>query len=277
MRNALGAVQSLLVFGGASDIGASIAERLVRNSCRAVVLAGRHADAMAPVADRLRSAGAEVALTAWDALDTGSHADAVKTAWSAMPSTSPGDADDAVGRGATAGETAGTDVDCVLFAAGVLGDQARFEANPETAAEAVTANYTGAVTTLLYVARRLEEQGHGTIIVLSSVAGARARRSNYVYGSSKAGLDAFAQGLGDALVGSGVRVIIVRPGFVHTSMTQGLERAPLAATPDNVAGAVAGALGSGKETVWVPGTFRYLMAVFRQLPRPVWRRISANR
>lgn len=277
MRNALGAVQSLLVFGGASDIGASIAERLVRDSCRAVVLAGRHPDAMAPVADRLRSAGAEVAMTAWDALDTGSHADAVKTAWSAMPSASPGDDHDAVGRGAAAGDMAGPDVDCVLLAGGVLGDQAQFEANPGTAAEMLTANYTGAATTLLHAARRLEEQGHGTIVVLSSVAGERARASNYVYGSSKAGLDAFAQGLGDALVGSGVRVIVVRPGFVHTSMTQGLERAPLATTPDKVADAVAGALASGKETVWVPGTFRYLMAVLRQLPRPVWRRISANR
>ena len=267
MRNALGAVQSLIVFGGASDIGASIAQRLVADGCRSVVLAGRHRDAMQPIAERLRRAGADVAITAWDALDSGSHADAVKTAWIALPSASTG----------VARDPGGQEVDCVVVAAGVLGDQARYEANPESATEALTVNYVGPVSTLLHLAQRFKEQGHGTIVVLSSVAGERARRSNYVYGSSKAGLDAFAQGLGDALVGSSVRVIVVRPGFVYTSLTRGLEPAPLATTPDKVADAVAHALATGKETVWVPGTFRHLMAVCRQLPRPVWRRISANR
>jgi decaprenylphospho-beta-D-erythro-pentofuranosid-2-ulose 2-reductase len=256
VKNALGAVQSLLVLGGASDIGRSIAERLIRDDCRAVVLAGRRPEAMAPVADALRAAGAEAAVTAWDALDVGSHGDAVKSAWEAMPTR---------------------DVDCVVLAAGVLGEQSRFEDDPAAAAEAVSANYTGAVSTLLHVAQRMRQQGHGTIVVMSSVAGERARRSNFVYGSSKAGLDAFAQGRGDSLVGSGVRVIVVRPGYVHTSMTAGKEPAPLATTPEAVADAVAGALASGKEIVWVPNAFRYLMIVFRHLPRPVWRKVSANR
>lgn len=257
MRNALGAVQSLLVLGGSSDIGAAIAERLVDDGCRSVVLAGRHPATMDPVADKLRSGGAEVALTHWDALDTGGHADAVKAAWAAMP----GDGD----------------VDCVVLTAGVLGDQANFEDDPSSAADALTANYTGSVTTLLHVAKHLREQGHGTIVVLSSVAGERARKSNFVYGSSKAGLDAFSQGLADSLVGSGVRLMVVRPGFVHTSMTEHKEPAPLATTPDKVADAVSGALASGKEIVWVPGTFRYLMIAFRHLPRPLWRKVSANR
>lgn len=258
VRNALGAVQSVVVLGGASDIGAAITQRLVRDGCRSVVLAGRRPDALAQVADKLRDGGAEVALTAWDALDIGSHGDAVKSAWEAVPG--------------------GGDVDCVIMAAGVLGDQAHFEDDPSAAAEALTANYTGPVSTLLHVAQRLRQQGHGSIVVLSSVAGERARKSNFVYGSSKAGLDAFSQGLADSLVGTGVRVVVVRPGYVHTSMTEGKEPAPLATTPDAVADAVAGALASGnKEIVWVPGTFRYLMTVFRHLPRPVWRKVSANR
>jgi decaprenylphospho-beta-D-erythro-pentofuranosid-2-ulose 2-reductase len=258
VQNALGAVQSLLVLGGASDIGAAIAERMVADGCRSVVLAGRHPEAMDPVAEKLRAAGAEVALTSWDALDVGGHGDAVKAAWAALPG--------------------GGDIDCVLLAAGVLGDQQQLEADPAGAAEVLTANYTGPVTTLLHTSHRLREQGHGTIVVLSSVAGERARRSNFVYGSSKAGLDAFAQGLGDSLVGSGVRVLIVRPGFVHTSMTEHKEPAPLATTADAVAEAVAGALASGrKEIVWVPNTFRYLMTVFRHMPRPLWRKVSANR
>lgn len=258
MRNALGSVQSVVVLGGGSDIGAAITERLVRDGCRSVVLAGRRPEAMAPVADRLRGAGAQVEVTAWDALDIGSHGDAVKAAWDAVPG--------------------GGDVDCVVLAAGVLGDQAHFEDDPTAAAEALTANYTGPVATLLHVAQRLRQQGHGSIVVLSSVAGERARRSNFVYGSSKAGLDAFAQGLGDSLVGAGVRVVVVRPGYVHTSMTEGKDPAPLATTPEVVADAVAGALASGgKEIVWVPNTFRYLMTVFRHLPRGVWRKVSANR
>jgi decaprenylphospho-beta-D-erythro-pentofuranosid-2-ulose 2-reductase len=254
VQNALGAVQSLLVLGGSSDIGAAIAERLVPGGCRTVVLAGRRIEAMEPVADRLRAAGAVVALTGWDAVDIGGHADAVKAAWDA----------------------AAIDIDCVVLASGVLGDQPHLEDDPTAAAELVVANYAGPVSTLLHVGRRLEEQGHGTIVVLSSVAGERARRSNFVYGSSKAGLDAFAQGLADRLVPAGVRVVVVRPGFVRSSMTEGREPAPLATTPAAVAEAVTGAIASGKDTVWVPGTFRYVMAAFRHLPRPLWRRVSAN-
>jgi decaprenylphospho-beta-D-erythro-pentofuranosid-2-ulose 2-reductase len=261
VRNALGAVQSLLVLGGSSDIGAAIAERLASDGCRRIVLAGRRPDGMAPVADRLRAAGAEVAVTAWDATDIGGHADAVKTAFDAVP-TGPG--------------AAGGDVDCVLLAAGVLGDQPHLEDDPAAAAELAVANYGGPVSTLLHVSRRLQEQGHGTIVVLSSVAGERVRRSNFVYGSTKAGLDGFCQGLADALDGSGVDVMVVRPGFVHSSMTEGREAPPLATTPQAVADAVADGLASGRHTVWVPGTFRYVMSAFRHLPRPVWRRLSAR-
>lgn len=259
MRNALGSVQSLLVLGGASDIGAAVAERLVSDGCSSVVLAGRHPDAMEPVADRLRGTGegVSVSVTAWDALDVGSHGDAVKAGWEAVEG--------------------GSDIDCVVLAVGVLGDQAGFEANPGSAAEVIGTNYTGAVTTLLHVASRMREQGHGTIIVLSSVAGERARKSNYVYGSTKAGLDTFAQGLGDALVSDGIRVIVVRPGFVHTSMTEGKEAAPLATSPDKVADAVAKALAGRQETVWVPNAFRFLMSAFRHLPRTLWRKVSADR
>jgi decaprenylphospho-beta-D-erythro-pentofuranosid-2-ulose 2-reductase len=254
VQNALGAVQSLLVLGGSSDIGAAIAERLVPDGCRTVVLAGRRPESMEPVAARLRGAGATVAMTNWDAVDVGGHADAVKAAWDA----------------------AAVDVDCVVLASGVLGDQSHLEDDPTAAAELAVANYAGPVSTLLHVARRLEEQGHGVIVVLSSVAGERARRSNFVYGSSKAGLDAFAQGLGDALVARGVRVVVVRPGFVRSSMTDGRDPAPLATTPAAVAEAVARAIASGRATVWVPGTLRYLMAALRHLPRPLWRRVSAD-
>ncbi len=256
MRNALGAVQSVVVLGGSSDIGAAIADRLVASGCRAVVLAGRSPEAMAPVAERLATAGATtLATTRWDALDIDGHEGAVDAAFAAV----------------------GADVDLVLLAAGVLGDQRAFEADPTEAARAVSANYTGAVSTLLHVAARLRHQGHGTIVVLSSVAGERTRTSNFVYGSSKAGLDAFAQGLGDSLVGTGVGVLVVRPGFVTSSMTEGMDPAPLSTTPEAVADAVVDGLAKGREIVWVPAPLRVLMGAFRHLPRPLWRKVSAGR
>lgn len=255
MRNALGAVQSLLVLGGTSDIGAAIAERLVRDGCTTVVLAARRPDAAETVADRLRTAGAtSVETVEWDALNIGAQGPTIDGVF------------DAHG-----------DIDCVLVAAAVLGDQEAFERDPEAAAEAMTANYTGPASALLHVARRLRAQGHGAVVVLSSVAAERARRGSYVYSSSKAALDSFTQGLSDSLVGSGARVLLVRPGFVHSRMTEGRDPQPLATTPEAVADAVAAALASGRETVWVPGPLRWVMSALRHLPRPLWRRVSTNR
>ena len=99
------------------------------------------------------------------------------------------------------------------------------------------------------------------------------RKANFVYGSTKAGLDGFAQGLGDSLVGSGASVLVVRPGFVHSKMTAGMKSAPFATTPEKVADAVATGLRRGSRTVWVPGILRLVFSVFRHLPGPVWRRL----
>ena len=255
MRDAFGRVQSLLVLGGASDIGAAIAARLVADGCETVVLAGRRPPAMAAVAASLRDAGAQqVEITDWDATADETHGAAVDAAFEAV-----GD---------------GRDLDAVVLAAGVLGDQAVFDKDPATAAEAAVTNYAGPMSTLLHVVARMRTQCHGTIVVLSSVAGERTRKANFVYGSTKAGLDAFAQGLGDALAGSGVRVLVVRPGFVHSSMTESAEPAPFATTPDKVADAVADALAKGTEVVWVPGVLRAVFVAFRHLPRGVWRKVS---
>ena len=119
----------------------------------------------------------------------------------------------------------------------------------------IETNFVGLVSVLIPIAERMRRQGHGTIVVLSSVAAERPRRANFVYGASKAGLDAFAQGLGDALVGAGVHVLVVRPGFVRTKMTAGRAAAPFAVTPDAVADAIAGGLRSGAHTIWVPPSY----------------------
>jgi decaprenylphospho-beta-D-erythro-pentofuranosid-2-ulose 2-reductase len=168
------------------------------------------------------------------------------------------------------------DIDLVLIAFGVLGDQRACEADPIAAVEVATVDYTSAVTAGLAIARRLGEQGHGSLVVLSSVAGERVRRANFVYGSAKAGMDGFYQGLADALEGSGARVVIVRPGFVHSKMTTGLAAAPFATTPEEVGNAIVRALGEGARVVWVPPVLRPVMAVMRHLPRVAWRRVGAR-
>jgi decaprenylphospho-beta-D-erythro-pentofuranosid-2-ulose 2-reductase len=127
---------------------------------------------------------------------------------------------------------------------------------------------------MLHCLRRLGEQGGGTLIVLSSVAAERPRGGNPVYGAAKAGLDALAQGLGDAAIGTGARVLVVRPGFVRTRMTAGLPAAPMAVVPEMVADATVRALARGAHTVWVPGRLRYIFAVLRHLPRSAFRRLA---
>ena len=164
-------------------------------------------------------------------------------------------------------------VDVAVLAVGLLGAQAGLDADPAEAAAVLSVNVAGGGALLLATLRRLRAQGHGSMIVLSSVGAERPRASNAVYGAAKAGLDSLAQGLSDSLDGSGVEMIIVRPGFVHTKMTAGLKPAPLATTAEAVADASVAALGGGSRTIWVPKSLRPLFAVLRHLPRPVYRRL----
>jgi len=174
---------------------------------------------------------------------------------------------------AAAADLVGGDLDVVVISFGVLGDQAVDQEGGEGAITVALTNYVGAVSVGLAVSRRLKAQGHGTLVALSSVAGERVRKANYIYGSSKAGMDGFFQGLGDDLVGSGASVLIVRPGFVRSKMTAGLPDAPLATTPEAVAEATIKALAHGSQTIWVPSQLRVIFAVFRHLPRALWRRL----
>jgi len=129
------------------------------------------------------------------------------------------------------------------------------------------------VSALTVVAKRLRAQGHGTIVVLSSVAAQRPRRSNYLYGASKAGLDAFARGLQLSLAESGVRVLVVRPGFVRTAMTAGLRPAPFSVGPERVATEIVAALQRGDELIWVPPLLRAVMWLLLVLPRRLMQRL----
>jgi decaprenylphospho-beta-D-erythro-pentofuranosid-2-ulose 2-reductase len=224
----------------------------VGDRTRRVVLAARDPARAEPLAEELRAAGAtDVETVEFDATDFGSHRALVDGVF------------DRHG-----------DIDCVLVAFGVLGTQEELMRDEGAAVDAVQSNYTGAVSVSVPLVERMRAQGHGTIVYLSSVAGERARKSNFIYGSTKAGLDAFAQGLGDSLQDTGVQVIVVRPGFVRTKMTTGLEEAPLATDADAVAEAIADGLRRSAHTVWVPKPLRFVMSGLRHLPRAVFRRLD---
>jgi decaprenylphospho-beta-D-erythro-pentofuranosid-2-ulose 2-reductase len=236
MKDALGAVQSILVLGGTSDIGLAIARRLAEPRSAHVILASRTPDESVQV-------GGKTSYVAFDADAVETHAAFVARVF------------DEFG-----------DIDVVVVAFGLL------DAAPVDLART---NFLGAVSVMSLVADRLREQGHGELIVLSSVAGERVRKSNYAYGATKAGIDGFSQGLGDALAAehSGVHVLVVRPGFVTTKMTEGMDAAPLSTTAEAVADAVVRAVARGADVVWVPGPLRWVMMAVRHLPRAVFRRL----
>lgn len=251
MEDALGSPGTLLVLGGTSDIARATGRALVAERTRSVVLAGRQEEGLRRAGEELSALGAERVETAYfDAEKTDTHPAFVADVFSRVG-----------------------DIDVALVAFGVLGDQAVAERDPVATLDIVRTNYVGAVSVMVPLARRLLEQGHGTLVVLSSVAAERPRKSNFVYGSSKAGLDAFATGLGDSLAGSGVRVLVVRPGFVRTKMTAGRKAGPFSTTPEAVAEAIVAALRDGSETIWVPPILRWVFAVLRHLPRRLFRRI----
>lgn len=245
-------VRTALLLGGTSDIGRAILERLAASGLERAVLASREVPERGPV---LGGGRIECTTLHWDALGAGDHTALFDRA---------------------ATELGGIDV--VICAVGLLGHHAGISMGPEQVDEMVRTNFAGPAAALAVAADRLVAQGSGTIVVLSSVAGVRPRRSNYVYGSTKAGLDAFARGIADAVHGTGVKVLVVRPGFVRSSMTAGLDPAPFATDPATVADVVASSLARGRSgVVWVPPLLGPLLGVLSNVPAWLWRRIAGSR
>jgi decaprenylphospho-beta-D-erythro-pentofuranosid-2-ulose 2-reductase len=237
----------ILLLGGTSEIGLAILAALRAPARTEVLLAGRHEPRLAEAGQTLPY---RVTTIGYDATDVASHESFAKRVFAA-------------GR-----------VDLVVSAAGILTPQPELDQDVQQAAEMIGTNFTGHVTTLLALARHLRAQGSGTIVVLSSVAAVRPRKANFVYGATKAGLDAFARGLTDSLHGTGIRVLIVRPGFVTGRMTEGMTPAPLATTARQVGEATAAALRGRRASVWVPYPLAGLSVALRMIPRPAWRRVS---
>jgi decaprenylphospho-beta-D-erythro-pentofuranosid-2-ulose 2-reductase len=249
MIDAVGHPSSLLLLGGTSEIGLATAERYLEGGPVRVVLAGRQSPRLADAAARLTRAGATVETVEFDARDAAVHTEAVRKAF------------------------AGGDIDVALVAFGLLGDQEKAWQDIDVAVELAEVNYVAAVSVGVALSAEFRRQGHGHLVALSSVAAERARRSNFVYGSTKAGLDAFYTGLTEALRGEGIGVTVVRPGFVHTKMTEGMSPAPLSTTPEAVADVIVAAVRSRKEQAWAPAPLRAVMTVLRHIPRPIFRRL----
>lgn len=250
--NAVKQPESVLLLGGTSEIGLAIVRALPADRLRRVVLAGRPGARIEDAGQALRQdlPGVSVDIVDFDADNTDSHEAVLGSVFDAG------------------------DIDVMILAFGVLGDQTAINADPTLAIPVLRTNFLGGASALLNTAKLMTEQGHGDIIVLSSVAADRGRADNFVYGSSKAGLDAMAQGLGDALVGSGVSVLVVRPGFVRTRMTEGMAEAPFATDTEVVAQTTVAALTSGKSVVYAPKVLRAVMGGLKSLPRPVFRRVA---
>jgi short-subunit dehydrogenase len=241
----------LVVFGGRSEIGGELASLLVDGAT--VVLAARDPNHLEEESEALRRAGAAAVHTVeFEADNVESHKALVDQIC----------------------EEHGP-ISTAILAFGVLSDQARAEADAEYAVAVVQTNCIAQINLLTLIAQQMRGVGCGRIVVFSSIAGVRVHRANYVYGSAKAALDAFASGLARSLRGSGVHLLIVRPGWVIGRMTQGMEPTVIfSSTPKQVARAAASALVKNKRTVWVPRAMLAVAVLPSWMPQFVWRRLN---
>ena len=245
--------RSIVAIGGTSELAHAVLRQLVARRAERLLLTGRDQARLGALASQLRELGApEVITRPFDVTATHDHAALVREAFARL------------------GE-----VDLVLVAPGALIDGELEALSPEEVSEAIAVNFSGPAAITIGFARAMRAQGFGRIAIFSSLAGSRVRRANFVYGAAKAGLDGFAQGLGDLLHGSGVDVMIVRPGFVHTRMTAGRRPQPFAVSADAVADAVLAGLERNAKTLYVPSLLRAAAGIFPLIPRAVWRQIPS--
>jgi len=241
----------VLVLGGSSEIGLAILRASSPPAATDVCLLGRDTARLASAADELRRGGyGEVTTGQLDADDTTTHEHVIDEAWERLGGC-----------------------DLVIVAVGVLGERGGLPEDLEAAVRVLRTNAVGAGSLVLCAAGRLATQRSGSLVVISSVAAEVIRPANVVYGASKAALDGLALGLGDALHGTGVQVLVVRPAFVRTRMTSGLRVAPFAIEAAAVGRAAARGLDRGKAVVWAPSAMRWVMLALKHAPRALVRRL----
>lgn len=243
----------VVILGATSEIGGEIAKLVAPGAT--FTLAARRPEALDPLKEVLAQLGAhEVCVEALEATDT-------KAMVALIEALQP--------------------INLAVVAFGILGEQTKAEQDPFHAEQIAVTDYSAQVVALSALAKHMRTHrpqagwdSRQAIVAFSSIAGFRARRANYVYGSTKAGLDAFCQGLSDALHGEDIAVITARPGFVIGNMTRGMKPAPMSVRPHQVAQAVVAAVERGRSaTVWIPRRLQALAWVMRAVPRQIWRRM----
>lgn len=240
-------MRKILIIGATSAIAEACA-RLWAQRGDHIFLAARNGPQLQSIADDLKTRGASrVGQWVFDATQFDQHSALI----------------------AEATQTLGG-LDTVLIAHGTLSDQNRAQTDMPYALSEICTNGTSAVSLMALAAQQFESQGQGTIAVISSVAGDRGRQSNYVYGSAKALVTAFASGLRQRMAKHGVNVITVKPGFVDTPMTAHLPKGALWAKPDQVARDISAAIDKGQRVVYTPGFWRLIMLIIKHIPEFVF-------
>jgi len=247
--DATGNPQTILLLGGTSEIGLAIVKEYLAKQPVRVVLGVQPGDPLkdATIADLGASGASEVSALEFDATAFDTHEAVIDAAWRIA------------------------DIDVAIVAFGLLGDAEELWQDQPRAVQIAQVNYTGAVSVGVLLGQRMKAQGYGQIIAMSSVAGELVRRSNFVYGSTKAGLDGFYRLLGDALEPFGPKVLVVRPGQVRTRMSAGVKEAPLTVDASQLATQVVDAARNGAKVIWVPGPFRFVMMALKHIPKPIFK------
>jgi len=247
--DATGNPQTVLLLGGTSEIGLAIVAEYLSKLPLRVVLGVQPGDERtgATVADLTAKGATAVDVLDFDATAFDTHPGVIDAAWQLA------------------------DVDVAIVAFGLLGDAEQLWQDQAAAVQIAQVNYTGAVSVGVLLGQKMKAQGYGQIIAMSTVAGELVRRTNFVYGSTKAGLDGFYRLLGEALAPFGPKVLVVRPGQVRTRMSAHVKEAPLTVDPDQLATQVVDAARNGEKLIWVPAPFRFVMIVLKHIPGPIFR------
>jgi short-subunit dehydrogenase len=247
--------QTVVVFGGSSEIARAITKKLCMARAHTVILAGRNETLLNQAALEAEEYGAtKTDVVLFDAEEPALAASTVEETFA----------------------KAGDRVDLVVVAVGTVGNQLEDEVNAEGSARMITVNETWPVAALAEVRRRLVEQGSGRILVLSSAAAVRVRRVSYLYSGAKAGLDRLCVGLAESLEGTGVRLQLLRPAAVRTRMSLNLSPTPFTTGVNEVADNALRGLARNDVVIWSPPVLRYVFVLVRLMPPALWRRL-ANR
>lgn len=245
--------KSALLVGGTSTIGLAIIRELAHGGrLNKLILAGRPSDMLTSTLDALsiEMPGTIVRFVDMDLTSTGTLA------------------------GQVAEVIRINETDLMVLAAGVLPPK---QSRQDQVLDAAKVNYLGPLEVCSQAVESFKSRGKGTIVIMSSVAAIRKRSDNYLYGSTKAGLDFWARGAAESLRSTAVRIMVVRPGMVETRMSRGVERAPLTCRPQDVASAVSTGLAKGTTVVWVPGKIKIFMTLLNMLPLPVYEKLRARK